>query len=189
MTRTPLPPPTAPDGAAAPGPAAGPPARRIIEDLDMRIARDGRWYYHSSPIDRKELVCLFAQTLRRAGDGSYWLVTPAEAARIVVEDAPFIAVEAFLGGQGRNLIISLRTNIDEIITVNAEHPLYVVFDAASGEPSPYVRLDAGLIARLTRSVYYELVNAGGEEAIAGKRQYGVWSCGQFFCLGSLDEAT
>ncbi|MFZ1415149.1 MAG: DUF1285 domain-containing protein [Defluviicoccus sp.] len=184
-----MPPPTPPEGTAAPGPAVGPVGVRIIEDLDMRIDRDGRWYYHGSPIDRKALVCLFAQTLRRAGDGSYWLVTPVEAARVIVEDAPFIAVEAFLGGEGRDRTVSLRTNIDEIITVNAEHPLYVVLDGASGEPSPYVRLDAGLTARLSRSVYYELVNAGGEEAIAGKRQYGVWSCGQFFCLGSLDEAT
>lgn len=154
----------------------------------MRIDRDGLWFYHGSPIDRKELVCLFAQTLRRAGDGSYWLVTPVEAGRITVEDAPFIAVEAFLRGEGRNRTVSLRTNIDEIVTVNAEHPLYVVLDVVSGEPSPYVRLDAGLTARLNRSVYYELVTAGGEETIAGKRQYGVWSCGQFFCLGSLDEA-
>lgn len=188
MTRTPPPPPAAPKRTAASGPAAGPPGVTIIEDLDMRIDRDGRWYYHGSPIDRKELVCLFAQTLRRAGDGSYWLVTPVEAAQVIVDDAPFVAVEAYLGGEGQNRTISLRTNIDEIITVNAEHPLYVVLDAASGEPSPYVRLDAGLIARLSRPVYYELVNAGGEEVIAGKRQYGVWSCGQFFCLGNLDEA-
>ncbi|MDS4011029.1 MAG: DUF1285 domain-containing protein, partial [Defluviicoccus sp.] len=60
MTRTPPPPPpAAPDGAAASGPASGPAGVRIIEDLDMRIDRDGRWYYHGSPIDRKELVCLF----------------------------------------------------------------------------------------------------------------------------------
>ena len=190
MTKAPLMPPFKPTGSAASGQGAGAPrAPIILEDLDMRIDRDGRWYYHGSRIDRKELVCLFAQMLCRASGGSYWVVTPAEAAPVVVDDAPFIAVEAFLSGEGRSRTISLRTNTDEIITVNAEHPVYVVSDAASGEPSPYVQLDQGLVARLSRAVYYELVGAGGEEAIEGKRQYGVWSCGQFFCLGTLGEAT
>src|SRR5271169_3427432 len=61
-------------------------------DLDMRIARDGTWFYHGSPIGRIALVKLFASVLRRELDGCYWLVTPAERGRIEVEDVPFLAV-------------------------------------------------------------------------------------------------
>ena len=45
--------------------------RRVIDcgDLNMRIARDGTWFYHGSPIGRKPLVKLFASVLRREADG------------------------------------------------------------------------------------------------------------------------
>src|SRR5271168_4640056 len=65
--------------------------KSICGRIDMRIARDGKWFYHGTPIPRKEMVCLFASTLTRRPDGSYWLVTPCEEAEIEVEDAPFLA--------------------------------------------------------------------------------------------------
>ena len=58
-------------------------------DFDMRIARDGTWFYRGSPIHRKPLVKLFSTVLKRAESGEYWLVTPAERGRIQVDDAPF----------------------------------------------------------------------------------------------------
>ena len=61
-------------------------------DLDMRIAPDGTWYYLKTPIGRPALVKLFASVLKREGD-KYFLVTPVEKCGIVVEDAPFLAVE------------------------------------------------------------------------------------------------
>jgi hypothetical protein len=60
-------------------------------DIDIRIARDGTWYHEGSPVGRKELVRLFSTILRKDPDG-FVLVTPAEKMRIVVEDAPFMAV-------------------------------------------------------------------------------------------------
>jgi len=61
-------------------------------DLDMRIASDGTWFYLKTPIGRPALVKLFASVLKREGD-KYFLVTPVEKCGIVVEDAPFLAVE------------------------------------------------------------------------------------------------
>ena len=167
-------------------PPSAPCGRAFLKDLDVRIDRDGRWYYHGSPIERKELVCLFAQALVRAQDGGYWLVTPSEIGRVEVEDAPFLCVEVFASGDGCRRSISLRTNVDQIVTVDADHPLTVVTDAATGEPRPYVGLDRGLVARLSRSVYYELVALGALEDAGGGARYGVWSEGQFFTLGELD---
>ena len=45
-----------------------------------------------TPIGRPALVKLFASILKRE-DGKYFLVTPVEKVGIVVEDAPFLAVE------------------------------------------------------------------------------------------------
>jgi len=157
-------------------------------DLNLRIGRDGTWFYHGSPIPRKEMVCLFASALVRADDGGYWLITPGEAGRIEVEDAPFLAVELFRNGSGREQVISFRTNVDEMVTLDQDHPLRVTIDPASGEPSPYILVRDGLEARLGRAVYYELVAHGLEEKVGMEVLYGIWSRGTFFPMGKADGA-
>jgi hypothetical protein len=163
--------------------------RRIpveLAGLDMRIARDGTWHYLGSPINRLPLVKLFASVLRRESDGSYWLVTPVERGRVAVEDAPFIAVAVDREGEGSDQNLIFRTNLDEIVTAGPEHPLRVE-TAADGTPSPYLLVRPGLEARLTRPVFYEIVDLGEEVAAEGETRLGVWSAGIFFDLGSIDD--
>jgi hypothetical protein len=155
-------------------------------DLGIRIARDGTWFYHGSPIGRKEMVCLFASVLERREDGSYWLVTPGEMGTIEVEDAPFIAVEAYACQAGRDLIISFRTNVDEIVTLDEAHPLRMAPDPDAGGLVPYILLRDGLEAKLSRPVYYELVALGLEETVNNEKVFGVWSSGSFFPMGRLE---
>lgn len=158
--------------------------------FDIRINRDGLWFYHGSPIGRKELVKLFASVLRRDAEGRFLLETPAERGVIEVEDAPFLAVELTVEGVGPNQRLSFRTNLDENVVADAAHPLRIVSDPTTGEPSPYVTVRDGLEARLTRSVYYELVELGGEDTMNGQMngetRFGVWSAGTFFSLGHWD---
>ncbi len=161
---------------------------RAIElaDLDMRIARDGTWFYRGSPINRVALVKLFASVLRREADGSYWLVTPAERGRVVVEDAPFIAVAIDASGDGRDRQLIFRTNLDEIVTAGPDHPLRVE-TAPDGTPAPYLLVRPGLEARLARPVFYELVELAETDTPPGERRLGVWSGGVFFDLGDRGE--
>lgn len=154
-------------------------------DLGIHIDRQGRWFYHGSPIARREMVCLFASMLCRAADGSYLLVAPGEVGRIEVEDVPFLAVEMFVGGAGREQVLSFRTNVDALVTLDADHPLRLAGGGEAEAPAPYLRLEGGLEARLTRSVYYDLVARGWEEERDGEKVYGVWSSGVFFPLGRL----
>ncbi len=151
-------------------------------DLDMRIARDGTWFYRGSLIGRPPLVKLFASVLRREADGRYSLVTPAERGRIEVEDVPFLAVAVTVEGEARDQQLIFRTNLDEFVTAGPENPLRVE-TAASGEPAPYILVRDGLEARLARPVFYELVELGTEELIGETTQFGVWSRGVFFRLG------
>ena len=123
--------------------------------------------------------------MTRRADGSYWLVTPTEEAEIEVEDVPFLAVELFNCNCGRSRTISFRTNVDELITLDRPGQLRM---APTGNSNPpYLSLRDGIEARLTRSVYYELVALGSEEVIGAERLYGVWSSGTFYPLGRLDE--
>jgi hypothetical protein len=180
-----------------PGLALTPPVARrrpvqvLCGDLQLRIGRDGTWYYQGSPIRRKELVCLFATCLKRESDG-YWIETPAERGRILVEDVPFIAVELFWsrgdcadGAKGPAL--TFRTNVDEMVTAGKAHPIRVARDVVTCLPTPYVMVRDGLEARINRAVYYELVALAVPELLHGERVLGVWSCGAFFPLGSADE--
>jgi len=156
-------------------------------DLDMRIARDGTWYYLGSPIGRKPLVKLFSSVLRLDEDGKYYLVTPVEKIGITVDDAPFIAVEMFREGTGRDQVLSFRTQLDDYVVVDVEHPIRMTFDDKTGEPSPYVRVRANLEALIARSVFYDLVALAGDEVIEGQNKFGVWSSGIFYEFGSVDE--
>lgn len=149
-----------------------------VGEIDMRIARDGSWHYLGSPIPRPALVRLFAGILRRDPDG-YCLVTPAEKQRIRVDDAPFVAVELRISGSGTGARLSFRTNVDDVVVADADHPIRVAVDAATGEPSPYVLVRRGLEALIARPVYYELADLAVErDGVAG-----VWSSGVFFPIG------
>lgn len=179
-----------------PGDGVSRPRRQPFDcgDLPFTIRRDGTWMYQGSPIGRKELVCLFASVLKREADGTFILETPAERGRIVVEDAPFLAVELDWAGDGRDQILSFRTNVDQIVTAGPDNPIRVAHDPHTAEPSPYIlvrpgRGHHGVEARINRAVYYELVALAEPEWIGDRQMLGVWSSGQFFALGELpDEA-
>lgn len=180
------------DGISAELPDAPPPSpngRVLYDDLGLRIDRDGIWHYHGSPIQRKELVCLFASALLRDGEGRHWLVTPTEMGPIEVEDAPFIAIEMFVAGRGQSQVLSLRTNVDEIVTIDESHPLFVDKRPGTGEAAPYVVLGRGLRARLSRSVYYELAGLAVATEIDGRQCFAVWSNAHAFPLGYVDEGS
>lgn len=163
--------------------------RPVIDhgDLDMKIARDGTWFYRGTPIARQKLVQLFASVLRREDDGSYWLVTPVERGRVAVEDAPFIAVEVNSEGSGSSRRLSFRTNLDEIVAAGREHPLRVE-TSAKGEPEPYLLVRQGLEAKLNRPVFYELVDLADAERGNGGGPFGLWSRGMFFDLGDPEDS-
>lgn len=157
----------------------------ICGDIDIRIGRDGTWFYHGSPIGRKPLVKLFSTVLQRDEHGDYWLITPVEKARITVDDAPFVAVELSATGHGEGQDLAFRTNLDEWVSAGPEHHIRVTVDPVSGEPAPYVHVRGGLEALIGRSVFYELVELGGQAP--GSAAFGVWSGGKFFPLGQIED--
>jgi len=171
-------------GSARKG-GTGPHRELVCGDIDIRIARDGTWFYHGSPIGRKRLVKLFATVLKREPDGTYVLETPVEKGRIQVDDVPFVAVELVAEGEGESQCLTLRTNIDESVTVDAAHPIRVDDDPQTGHPVPYVLVRDALEARIARPVYYELVALGLEREEGNDHLYGVWSSGEFFPLGRM----
>lgn len=163
--------------------------QQFCGDIDIRIGRDGTWFYHGSPIGRKPLVKLFASVLRREGDGEYWLVTPAERGRIKVDEVPFLAVEVNAAGSGPAQELTFRTNLDDEVAAGAAHPIRVSHDPETQEPRPYILVRDGLEARILRPVFYELVGLAEVRRSGADEVHGVWSREQFFPLGCCQSAT
>ncbi len=156
-------------------------------DIDMRIARDGTWYYMGSPIGRKRMVKLFSTVIRR-DDDRYFLVTPVEKLGITVDDAPFLAVEADIYDPGPDQSIVFRTNVDDEVVAGPDNPIRVEIDPETAAPSPYVLVRKNLWALIARPVFYQLVDAGEEREVGGQTVLGIASRGRFFVIGSLDAA-
>jgi hypothetical protein len=146
-------------------------------DSEMRIARDGTWFHQGSPIGREAMVRLFSTILRREADGGYVLVTPVEKLDIVVEDAPFVAVEMKVSGEGKVATLTFRLNTGDLVTADADHALR--FEPREDGLRPYLHVRAGLDAVVARTVYYELAQRAID---GGDVPPGVWSAGAFFPL-------
>jgi uncharacterized protein len=151
-------------------------------DIGMEIRADGSWWHAGSRINREPLVALFASVLRKDDDGRTWLVTPYEKVPVAVEDAHFRGIAVDRHGQGEHQIVTVTTNLGDVIAIGKDNPLVVRVDPDTREPHPLVTVRGRLTALLSRAAFYELVDWGVVEGTG----FGIWSQGQFF---KIDEAS
>ena len=143
-------------------------------DLDMRIARDGTWFYLGTPIGRLPLVKLFSSIIKREGE-AYFLVTPVEKVGIKVDDVPFIAVDFELNGD----TFIFETNVGDFVPLSAAHPMRIQ-TSPKGEPAPYIHVRNNLEARIDRKSFYRLADLAKPHRFQGEDWLGIWSEGAFF---------
>jgi hypothetical protein len=162
-------------------------------EIDMRIAADGTWFYQGTPIGRPALVRLFASVLKREGD-HYYLVTPVEKCGIAVADAPFLAVELKIeqlspedDSPAHGQILHFRTNVDDWVACGPDHAMRFEPEVATGGLKPYLHVRRDLWAKVTRALFYDLVDLGEERDINGVRMFGVASAGEFFAMAPADS--
>ena len=155
-------------------------------DLDMRIAADGTWYYLKTPIGRPALVKLFASVLKREDD-KYFLVTPVEKCGIQVDDAPFLAVEMNVEQRPGGHVLHFRTNVDDWVACGPEHALRFETETGTGGLKPYLHVRRDLWAKVTRTLFFDLVELGEERDVAGRLMFGVVSMGSFFAMAGAEQ--
>jgi uncharacterized protein len=178
-------------GALARAGAKGPPPVErwnppFCGDLDMRIAADGTWFYLKTPIGRPALVKLFASVLKREGD-HYFLVTPVEKCGITVDDAPFLAVELNVENGAEGRVLHFRTNVDDWVACGPQHALRFEPEAGTGGLKPYLHVRRDLWAKVTRTLFFDLVDIGEEREVDGKAMFGVASMGAFFVMAPAEQ--
>jgi hypothetical protein len=155
-------------------------------DLDMRIAADGTWFYLKTPIGRPALVKLFASVLKREGE-KYFLVTPVEKCGISVDDVPFLAVELNVAENAAGRVLNFRTNVDDWIACGPQHKLRFEPEAGTGGLKPYLHIRRDLWARVTRALFFDLVELGEERKVDGVAMFGVTSMGVFFAMAPAKQ--
>ena len=149
-------------------------------EIDMRIAADGTWFYNGTPIGRPALVRLFSTILRKDPD-RFVLVTPVERVGIHVDDAPFIGIDAERTETDDGPLITITTNVGDLFTLGAEHPLRFETEGTGGQ-RPYALVRGGLEAKIARPVFYRMV----EWAEECDGQIGLRSQQTFFPIMATD---
>jgi hypothetical protein len=178
-------------GAAKSASTKGPPPVHLWNpaycgEIDMRIAADGTWFYQKTPIGRVALVKLFASVIKREGD-RYFLVTPVEKCGIVVDDAPFLAVELRIMPTPAGRLLRFRTNVDDWVDCGLEHPLRFEPEPETGGLKPYLHVRRDLWAKVTRALFFDLVELGEARMIDGTPMFGVASGTEFFAMAPASD--
>ncbi len=155
-------------------------------EMDLTIKRDGSWWYMGSIIHRKPLVKLFSRVIKKE-QHQYYLITPVEKIKIKVEDVPFriVAVEKVADGHGQQQYIVMRTNVDDIVKLDAAHPLEISSDK-QGNPLPFITVRKNLQAKLTTAVFYEIVAMAETCLVNGVQHLRLKSGALWFDLGATE---
>ena len=157
----------------------------LCKNVEMKIDREGRWYFMNSPIGRERMVKLFSKVLRFDEDGEYYLVTPVEKIRIEVEERPFLIIDYQLIKKDGKQVISFETNTKDIFLLDKDHPINVKVNPKTGEPKPYVLVRSNLEGIISRNIYYKLIELAETKKIEGEQILVLKSDNQDFEIGRL----
>ena len=152
----------------------------LCEGVEMKIDREGNWFYQGSIIGRDKLKILFSRILKFE-DGNYYLVTPVEKVPVKVDLAPYMIIDYEVDSDHENII--LKTNLDLSIPLNQEHKLEV--KKIGDEHIPFVHVRNNIEGFISRSVYYALIEIALKQDNASSDQLTLKSFASEFSLGEV----
>jgi len=130
----------------------------LCEGQEIRIDRNGDWFYYESLIKNRKIVKLFSKVLRN-DDGDYFLVTPSEKVPVNVEIAPYMIIDFDID---TNKNITFHSNFNYSFKLDFSHPVYL--KQVNGVFLPIVNVRPKKIEGfLARNVYYRFLNFATEE--------------------------
>jgi len=124
----------------------------LCDGVEMRIDREGNWYYQNSIIGRDKLKILFSRILKFES-GNYYLVTPTEKVIVKVDIAPYMIIDYEIDAQKEKII--LKTNLDLSIPLDKDHKLEL--KKIGEEQIPFIQVRDNIEGFISRSIYYSLI--------------------------------
>ena len=125
--------------------------------MDLKVLANGEWWHEGQLIKRQALVDLFSSVLWKEQD-KFYLKTPVEQIEIQVEDEPLFINQVDVVEIGQQNYIQLITTHQDIVIVDAEHPIFM--REYAGELRPYVHVRFGINALIQRAAFLHLVELG-----------------------------
>ena len=152
----------------------------LCEGVEMRIDREGNWFYQGSIIGRDKLKILFSRILKLE-EGKYFLVTPVEKVPVTVDLAPYMIVDYEVDLDHKNII--LKTNLDLSIQLDKDHQLEL--KKIGDEHIPFVHVRNNIEGFISRSVYYSLIEIALKQDNGSSDQLTLKSFNCDFNLGQI----
>ena len=152
----------------------------LCEGVEMRIDREGNWFYQGSIIVRDKLKILFSKILKFE-NGKYYLVTPVEKVPVTVDLAPYMIVDYEVDLDHKNII--LKTNLDLSIPLDKDHQLEL--KKIGDEHIPFVHVRNNIEGFISRSVYYSLIEIALKQDNGSSDQLTLTSFNCDFNLGQI----
>ncbi|WP_179996340.1 DUF1285 domain-containing protein [Acinetobacter sp. YH16051] len=125
--------------------------------MDLLVKANGEWWHEGQLIKRQALIDLFSSVLWKEQD-KFYLKTPVEQIEIQVEDEPLFINQVDVVEIGQQNYIQLITTHQDIVIVDAEHPIFM--REYAGELRPYVHVRFGINALIQRAAFLHLVELG-----------------------------
>jgi hypothetical protein len=125
--------------------------------MDLLVKANGEWWHEGQLIKRQALVDLFSSVLWKE-QGTFYLKTPVEQIEIQVEDEPLFINQVDMVEIGQQNYIQLTSTHQDIVIVDAKHPIFM--REYAGELRPYVHVRFGINALIQRAAFLHLVELG-----------------------------
>ena len=154
----------------------------LCEGVEMKIDREGNWFYQDSIIGRDKLKILFSRILKFE-DGKYYLVTPVEKVPVKVDLAPYMIVDYEVDSDYKNII--LKTNLDLSFPLNKDHMLQL--KKIGEEQIPFVQVRESIEGFISRSVFYSLIEIALKQDNDSLKQLTLKSFDCVFELGEMND--
>ena len=123
--------------------------------MDLKVLANGEWWHEGQLIKRQPMIDLFATVLWKEND-KFYLKTPVEM--IEVEDEPLFVNQVDQVEINGRIYLQLGTTTQDLIVVDAEHPIFM--REYKGELRPYVHVRFGINALIQRAAFLHLVEMG-----------------------------
>ena len=118
--------------------------------FEIKIDKEGVWYYNGAEMFRKEILDIFFQHLKRDEDGRYYIEMGREICYLKVEDTPIVVKSVHDGTETGEQDLIIRLSDSNYEKINLE-------SLRIGEDNVlYCDLYRGFPARFTRAAYYQL---------------------------------
>lgn len=124
-----------------------------MQNYEIKIDKDGLWYYNGAHMFRKDIVNLLFQNLKQDRQGRYWIELGGDCCYLEVEDTAYVVIAVYKTRHPR----TGREQIEILLNDDSCEMLNVESLRVGKENVLYCHVKQNqFIARFSRKAYYQM---------------------------------